>query len=311
MPSSVLVTKNLTKNFKSNFLIKTIKTLKGIDLDVLKGETYGFIGHNGAGKTTTIKILTGLITQTSGKASVMGYPVDDVRSRSQIGFLPERPYFYEFLTARETLKFYGSLNHMTKDNINSKIKDLLSLLELEEAADRPIGGYSKGMLQRLGMAQALIHDPHLIILDEPMSGLDPLGRNKIKEIIKKLKSLGKTVFFSTHILSDVEQLCDKIALIGKGKIRYSGTVNDLTKKYQQGTRIKFNSLSENEQEFISKLPGEFTTSENENDLFIPGDKDNREILGQLLKENIKVKEMIAVKSSLEEIFVREFENMED
>ena len=231
---TVLQTKGLEKHYKSNFQVRTIKALDGIDLDVQEGEVYGFIGHNGAGKTTTIKILTGLIRATGGTAEIMGQPVGHKKTLEQVGFLPERPYFYEYLSAREALVFYGRLNGMPSAEIRRRSEELLHLLDLEHAADRPLHSYSKGMLQRLGMAQAVLHDPHLVILDEPMSGLDPVGRGQIKDIIQLLRKRGKTIFFSTHILADVEQLCDRVALIANGKMWYSGTVDGLTSQYQQG-----------------------------------------------------------------------------
>lgn len=311
MPSAVLVTKNLKKQFKSNFMVRTIKTLKGIDLEVFKGETFGFIGHNGAGKTTTMKILTGLISPTSGEATVMGHPVSDVRSRLEVGFLPERPYFYEFLTARETLNFYGRLSHMKSAEIKNRSEELLDLLELTHAADRQVGSYSKGMLQRLGMAQAMIHDPHLIILDEPMSGLDPIGRNKIKEIIKKLGERGKTVFFSTHILSDVEQLCDRIALIGNGKIRYSGNVEDLLDRYKYGVKVKFDTLNDEQIEYVKTLPGQFSFDKTTASLLMDANENSNQFITDFISRGIRVKEVLEVKSSLEEIFVKELERMED
>lgn len=204
-----------------------VTALAGLDLEVMPGEIFGFLGPNGAGKSTTIKTLVGLIQPTSGTATINGLPVNDPETRRRIGFLPENPSFYEGLSAREYLELVGKIFGMAPADLAREVARVLELLDLQHAAQRPIRGYSKGMVQRLGLAQALLHDPDLYILDEPMSGLDPLGRALVKRIMLSLKEQGKTVFFSTHVTSDVEAVCDRLAVIVQGKVRAVTMIRDL------------------------------------------------------------------------------------
>jgi len=196
----------------------SVDALKSISLQVAQGEVFGFLGPNGAGKSTTIKILLGLIRSSSGAARIMGVDVEQSASRRDVGYLPENPSFYDFLTGEEYLRFVGKSFGMDAARLASVSDETLKRLELWEARKRPIRGYSKGMVQRLGLAQTLIHDPAVYILDEPMSGLDPLGRVLVKEIIRELKERGKTVFFSTHITADIEAVCDRVGVINKGTL---------------------------------------------------------------------------------------------
>ena len=218
----------LTKTYKSGWPGRPpVQALSGLSLSVRRGEIYGFLGPNGAGKTTTLKILLGLMRATSGHAEVLGVPAGDVNVHRQIGFLPESPYFYDYLTAEEFLMFYGELAGLIREELTSRVTTLLEMLGLEEARKRQLRRFSKGMLQRVGLAQALIHDPELIILDEPMSGLDPVGRKQVRDLILSLRDKGKTVFFSTHIIPDVEMICDRVAIIIKGKLLATGRVEEL------------------------------------------------------------------------------------
>jgi ABC-2 type transport system ATP-binding protein len=196
-----------------------VEALKGISLTVGAGEVFGFLGPNGAGKSTTIKCLVGLLQPSSGKAWIKGESTALVASRRHIGYLPENPAFYDYLTALEYLVFVGKVFAMPAAALNSRCEEVLRQLDLWDARKRPIRGYSKGMVQRLGIAQALLHDPDLYILDEPMSGLDPIGRALVKEIMLDLKRRGKSVFFSTHITSDVESVCDRVGIILKGELQ--------------------------------------------------------------------------------------------
>ncbi|HEY3324049.1 MAG TPA: ABC transporter ATP-binding protein [Planctomycetota bacterium] len=198
-----------------------------LDLEVPRGAIYGFLGHNGAGKTSTIKILVGLQFATAGKAWIMGYDVGDRRSRRELGFMPENPYFYEYLNAEETLEFYGRLSGMDRPSRQQRSNELLSKFGLEAARKVPLGEFSKGMRQRLGLAQAIMHKPPVVILDEPMSGLDPLGRHDVRNIILSLRDAGQTVFFSTHILSDVEEICDRVCLLNQGQKVSEGSLSGL------------------------------------------------------------------------------------
>ncbi|WP_347710786.1 ABC transporter ATP-binding protein [Geotalea sp. SG265] len=248
---------------------RKIEALTGLSLQIHAGEVFGFLGPNGAGKSTTIKSIMGLVPLTSGNIDIHGVPVSQIAARRNVGYLPENPAFYDFLTAREYLNFVGKVFAMSEATAEKRINETLSLLQLTEAADRPIRGYSKGMVQRLGLAQALIHDPDLYILDEPMSGLDPLGRALVKDIIKSLRERDKTVFFSTHITADVEMVCDRVGVIVNGKLRAVDRVSAILEQGEVGYRIHTTSKTgeagevniEKQQlaEFISKCSEEGVT----------------------------------------------------
>jgi len=225
--TTALRTEKLGKTYRVGFFMRRVEGLRDLDLEVNAGEAFGFIGPNGAGKTTTIKILMGLHKATTGTAEIFGVPVTEAKSRRRVGFLPERPYFYEHLTAREVLHFYGQLFDMDADLRRDRIEMLLNRVQLERFADVTLAKYSKGMLQRVGLCQALLHDPDLIVLDEPMSGLDPVGRALVRDLILEQRELGKTVFFSSHILSDVEAICDRVAILVGGELRESGKLKDV------------------------------------------------------------------------------------
>jgi ABC-2 type transport system ATP-binding protein len=209
---------NLSKTFRGKGLT-TVEAVKGLSLPVAQGEVFGFLGPNGAGKSTTIKIVMGLIKPSVGHVQIMGMPTSSYQSRKRVGYLPENPSFYDYLNAWEYLTFVGRTFGMSEPVIKERVEANLKLLDLWEARVRPIRAYSKGMVQRLGLAQALIHDPDVYILDEPMSGLDPIGRALVKEIILKLRANGKCVFFSTHITSDVEAVCDRVGVIVDGTLQ--------------------------------------------------------------------------------------------
>lgn len=223
---------------------KKVVALDDLSLQVQKGEVFGFLGPNGAGKSTTIKALMGLISPTSGSAFLCGSRVTDSTGRRNVGFLPENPAFYDFLSAREFLAYVGRSFGMSTAAIKQETDRVLCLLELETASKRPIRGYSKGMVQRLGLAQALLHDPDLYILDEPMSGLDPLGRALVKRIILNLKEQGKTVFFSTHITSDVEIVCNRVGVIVAGRLQAVKDVQEVLAEGVVGYLIKAQGLNQ-------------------------------------------------------------------
>jgi ABC-2 type transport system ATP-binding protein len=225
--SVVIRTTNLGKIYRTGFWMRPVVGLEGLDLEVNQGEVFGFIGPNGAGKTTAIKILAGMQAPTSGAAFLNGLPYTDPESRRDLGFLPERPYFYEHLTARELLDFYGRLTDLPAAIRRERAERLLERVDLVRFADVPLRKYSKGMLQRVGVCQALLHDPKLVILDEPMSGLDPIGRALVRDLIIEERQAGRTVFFSTHILSDVEAICDRVAIVVGGKLRGTGTIDQI------------------------------------------------------------------------------------
>ncbi len=219
--------RGLVKTFRTGFWMRPTPAVRGIDLDVKPGEIYGFLGPNGAGKTTTIKMLTGLILPSSGEAWLHDIPVADPRCRRRLGFLPEGTYFHEYLTGRELLEFHGSLLGMSRAARRAQAMQLLERVGILRAADQPLRRYSKGMRQRAGMAQALMGDPDVLILDEPMSGLDPIGRKEVRDLITALRDEGKTIFFSSHILADAEMICDQVAILVGGRIVHEGYLDDL------------------------------------------------------------------------------------
>jgi len=220
----------LTKDYEVGFLKKRkVRALDRLTLGVHRGEIFGFLGPNGAGKTTTLKLLMRLIFPTEGSARILGNPIDVVSTRSRIGYLPENPYFYDYLSGRELLEYTGALFGLSSKEAASRSTELLEIVGLDsDRANRQLRKYSKGMLQRIGIAQALVNDPEIVFMDEPMSGLDPIGRREVRDLLLSLREQGKTVFFSSHILSDVEALCDRAAILSRGKLVKCGTVTELT-----------------------------------------------------------------------------------
>ncbi|TYO99946.1 ABC-2 type transport system ATP-binding protein [Geothermobacter ehrlichii] len=262
-----------------------VVALTDLTLHVAAGEVFGFLGPNGAGKSTTIKILTGQIRPGAGDAKIFGVPAVSPEARGRVGYLPENPSFFHFMTALEYLDLVGRVYGMNKQDIRRESERVLSLLELEQAARRPIRGYSKGMVQRLGLAQALLHDPDLYILDEPMSGLDPVGRALVKKIIRELKKKGKTVFFSTHITADVEEVCDRLAVLAGGRLRALESVDSLLHERIEGYRIHGSSPGdEHSQRLVS--PSELKTT-----------------LETLLQADFQVERIEPVRQNLEDFFL--------
>ena len=238
----VVRVEGVVKDFRPGFGLRRKRVLHGVTFDVYEGEIFGFVGPNGAGKTTMLKLLMGLIRPTEGRASILGRDVEESEFRDQIGFLPENPYFYPYLTAREILDFYARLSGVPSSSRAERVEELLEMVHLGHAADARLRTFSKGMLQRVGVAQALIHDPRVIFLDEPMSGLDPIGRKEIRDVILALRAAGKTVFMNTHILPDVEMICDRVAIIVKGVIRHQGRIEDFLPETGSSTDVVLASL---------------------------------------------------------------------
>jgi len=219
----------LEKTYKVGFWRKRGRlALRPLHLRVERGEVFGFLGPNGAGKTTTLKLLMGLVFPTGGTARILGKDINDVEIKAKIGFLPEQPYFYDYLTAKELLEYYAQLSGVDVKSCARKIDAMLERVGLKDSARVQLRKFSKGMLQRVGLAQAILHDPEVVFLDEPMSGLDPMGRREVRDLMEELRQQGKTVFFSTHILSDAEALCDRVAIIHEGVLRGVGHVAELT-----------------------------------------------------------------------------------
>lgn len=240
MPNPAIEIENLTKDYPHGFLnLKKRRSLENLSMQVQSGEVFGFLGPNGAGKTTTIKLLMRLIFPTSGTARILGKSIQDVSMHQEIGYLPEQPYFYDYLTARELLDYFARFHGLTATDRRERVERMLKKVGLETAKKIQLRKYSKGMLQRVGLAQAILHDPQVVVLDEPMSGLDPLGRREVRDIILDLRKEGRTVLFSTHILTDAEMLCDRVGVIVGGKLRGVGKPEEMVAIETQGMEILF------------------------------------------------------------------------
>jgi ABC-2 type transport system ATP-binding protein len=240
----VIQTRNLTKIYRDFWGRKKVRALNSLSLEVYKGEVFGLLGPNGSGKTTSLKLLLGLLFPTEGEISILGKPANDVTKNEKIGYLPEESYLYRFLNAEETLDFYGRLFDMPPAQRRERSQELIKLVGLEHARRRQLKEYSKGMTRRIGLAQALINDPDLIMLDEPTSGLDPISSHDVKKLIMDLKAKGKTVLMCSHLLADVQDVCDRIAILDGGELKVLGRVNELLKD-QGVTQIKASRLPEN------------------------------------------------------------------
>ncbi len=243
MSDVVISARNLSKIYRDFWGRKKVRALNSLSLDVNKGEVFGLLGPNGSGKTTTVKLLLGLLFPTEGDITILGQPAADVRKNEKIGYLPEESYLYRFLNAEETLDFYGRLFNMDTATRKARSQQLIEQVGLKDAKRRQLKEYSKGMTRRIGLAQALINNPDLIILDEPTSGLDPIGSRDMKDLIVRLKSEGKTILMCSHLLADVQDVCDRIAILDKGELKVLGRVQDLLKD-QGVTQVKTSKLPE-------------------------------------------------------------------
>ncbi len=291
---------NLHKTFSLGFIPKKKKILKGISLSVNQGEIFGYLGPNGAGKTTTLKCILGLIFPDQGKIELFGHSHLSLQAKAKTGFLPENPYFYDHLTASEFLYFYSQLFLIKKNEREKKIKQLLQIVGLEQSADLQLRKFSRGMLQRIGLAQSLLNEPSLVLLDEPLGGLDPIGRKEIRDIIVKLKQEGKTVFLSSHILQDIEMICDRVAIIVNGEIVNQGTLKDLISEKILFTEIELSGVEEKE----LKNLGESLTEKGGRILLKVFEENNVEKILELVKSKKgKVHSLIPRTETLEDLFV--------
>ena len=298
---------NLVKIYKIGFWAKKVRVLDGINFNVEKGSTFGLLGPNGAGKTTTLKTLVGLTRPSKGKVTVLGKLPTDIKNHKRVGYLPESPYIYNYLTGHEFLNFCGSLHGMQGKQLNIKINEMMDLVSLEKSsAKKQLNTYSKGMLQRIGIAQALINDPEVVFLDEPMSGLDPIGRHEVKEIMKLLKKQNKTVFFNTHILSDVEELCDKIAIMVKGKIVKQGIVSDLISPSDNLMYVRIAGLNTMGKTNVKRVSLKLQKTELEDEVYAIFNDIDSAIKGMTIAKQSGgyVISMTPHKISLEETFVK-------
>ncbi len=297
----------LVKDFRPGFGLRRKRVLHGISFEVQKGEVFGFIGPNGAGKTTTLKVLMGLIRPTEGACSVLGHDVSETAFREQIGFAPESPYFYDFLTGREILDFYANLGGVSSKQRPDAVARVLEKVGLAHAADARLRTYSKGMLQRVAIAQALVHDPSVVFLDEPMSGLDPVGRKEIRDLIVELNSDGKTVFMNTHILSDVEMICDRVAIIVAGRIAYQGGVDGAIGGDERRVDVTLLGLTPEFAEQAGSRFGAELSGRGDRITMRTPEKQVSDLLSSALAQGAQVEELLPVRADLESLFLHAVE----
>lgn len=300
--SSALRIVNLTKSFQVGFIPKKVHVLNGISLEVEKGEIFGLLGPNGAGKTTTIKCILSLIRSDSGTIELLGEPIPSRRAKAKIGYLSENPYVYDFLSGREYLIFSASLYGMDRATASRKADEYLEFFQLSHVARTPLRKYSKGMLQKVGLAQALIHDPDFLILDEPMSGLDPIGRKEVRDLMLSLKSKGRTLLFSSHILSDAELLCDRVAILIEGSLRTTGSLQDLTKKIH-GYEVTLSSKGSIQ---LDGLQHEMIASSGTQTLIrVPSINEIDQILILSKTSEFQIESIVPLRQTLEEIYLKQ------
>jgi ABC-2 type transport system ATP-binding protein len=298
----VLEISHVSKSYRANLSFRKYWILRDLSLTVEPGEIFGFVGPNGAGKSTTIKLVMDLLRPDAGSIRVFGEDHRVVATRARIGFLPENPYFHDYLTAQEFLHFYGRLFGMSRPARERRIDELLELVGLANRRDRQLRKFSKGMLQRIGLAQALIQEPEFVILDEPMSGLDPVGRREVRDIILSLKRCGKTVFFSTHILSDSELICDRVGILDKGDLKAVGKLSDLLTRQVRFWEVAFAGVS------ADGLPGIDTVVSRDGEETLVRVKDEeavRALVETVLARKGRIRGVAPQRERLEDLFLRE------
>lgn len=305
MGAEVIVTKDLTKIYSGHLGSGAVRSLDSLNLVIRENEVFGFLGRNGAGKTTTIKILCSLLRPTDGWATVYGENVRSRNARRFIGFLPENPYFYEYLTPKETLDFYGRLNGLDAAARAREWDSLGKLLDLHRIANQRVRGFSKGMRQRLGFAVALVGDPEVLILDEPMSGLDPLGRRSIRELILRMRDAGKTIFFSSHVLGDVEQICDRVGILVNGKLTTQGRIDELLTQHVRQVEVILAGLSEADAKAIANGADHKRVSEAGRHFVVEDPQKADALVRAAQGRGAQLVEFTPIRESLEDYFMRE------
>lgn len=300
----MLKVEKLVKDYTSGFFRKTVRVLEDVSFSVNDGEIYGFIGPNGAGKTTTFKTILGFANITSGTVEIMGKPFADVDWKKLVGYLPENPYFYDYLTGEELLRYMGELHSIDSQTLKSRIGDLLDKVKMTHAAKTQLRKYSKGMLQRIGIAQALINDPEFIIMDEPMSGLDPIGQKEVKDLIHELKQRGKTILMSTHILTNVEALCDRVGVISRGRVVKEGALADLLKEIGAGYELYLDTADTS---VLNRFDGLEISHEVRAGMVVLkfDEKIKSQVMGRVLELDLDVVSLDPHRKSLESLFVEE------
>jgi len=296
---------NLTKDYEVGFWRKRkVRALDGLSLTVQPGQIFGFLGANGAGKTTTLKLLMRLIFPTAGTARILGRDIGDVSMHARIGYLPENPYFYDYLTAREFLNYCGELFGLDAPTRKRRTEDLLTRVNLESKSwDRQLRKFSKGMLQRVGLAQALVNNPEIVFLDEPMSGLDPVGRREVRDLIASLRTEGKTVFMCSHILSDIEVLCDSVAILKRGRLAHAGPLNEIQGRETSLVEVIATGADEVLLKQHLGISAGITTTANGLRIEVADEKEVDAVIAALRKAHGKLVSVQPVRQSLEELFL--------
>ena len=297
---------NLTKDYEVGFFRKRkVRALDGLSLSIDRGQIFGFLGANGAGKTTTLKLLMRLIFPTTGSAKILGHDIQDVSMHQRIGYLPENPYFYDYLTAREFLDYCAEIFGLPSAERKKRTADLLNRVKLDEKRwDTQLRKFSKGMLQRVGLAQSLINDPEIVFLDEPMSGLDPVGRREVRDLIGTLRDEGKTVFMCSHILSDIEVLCDQVAILKRGRLAQVGHLDELRRSTEGPNRMEVMATGTDAETLKQHLPeSEIAPTPRGLRIEISSEDEIDRVLAALRKAGGKVVSIQPVKQSLEELFL--------
>jgi ABC-2 type transport system ATP-binding protein len=304
MTAPLIEVRDLKKTFRIGFFGRRVEAVKGVSFEVRRGEIFGFLGPNGAGKTTTIKMLTGLIEPTEGEAFLFGQRVPSPEARREIGFLPENPYVYPYLTPREFVELCGRLSGMRGAELQKRTGEVLEQVKIAYAADRQVRRLSKGMLQRTGLAAALVSDPQMLVLDEPMSGLDPVGRKEVRDLIFAERDRGRTIFFSTHILGDVEAMCDRVAILREGKVVESGALRDLLRGGVLGTDVVLAGASEALCEALAAKGHGVQKRPDVTVIEIQGEDGVAGVLRRALEAGAEVVEVTKRRETLEDLFLR-------
>jgi len=301
---AVLDVDGFRKVFRIGFFRKRIEAVKGISFSVKKGEIFGLLGPNGAGKTTTIKAMLRLISPTEGEIRIFGRPAGDRKGARRLGYMPENPYVYQYLRPLEFLDLCGRLAGMSKNDRQTRSAEMIDKVGLADAIDRPIGKFSKGMMQRIGLAQALLHDPELLVLDEPMSGLDPIGRKEVRDLLLEQRARGKTLLFTSHILSDVELLCDRVVIMQKGEITSEGKVHELLESAGFRVEIRLSRTSQALKDALGSRGKVVEDAESRLTLRVEGEKTVEEVLRISSAAGARLEAMIPERQTLEKLFLK-------